>query len=65
MMAMGFSDVMPLSMLQHVQVNLEEYRSSGKKSKKSAGDEYEEKVNAGAGSCSAARALCIFFGEIL
>ncbi len=50
-MAMGFSDVMPLSMLQHVQINLEEYRSNGKKSKKSAGDEYEEKVNAGAGSC--------------
>lgn len=46
-MAMGYSDVMPLSMLQHVQVNLDEYRGAGKKSKRSAGEEYEEKVNAG------------------
>ncbi len=46
-MAMGYSDVMPLSMLQHVQINLEEYRGTGKKSKRSAGEEYEEKANAG------------------
>lgn len=44
---MGYSDVMPLSMLQHVQMNLDEYRGNGKKSKKSLGDEFEEKINPG------------------
>jgi len=29
------------------QINLEEYRNPGKKSKKSAGDEYEERAHAG------------------
>ncbi len=47
MLAMGYSDVMPLSMLQHVQMNLEEYRGNGKKSKKTLGDDFEEKTNAG------------------
>ena len=47
MLAMGYSDVMPLSMLQHVQMNLDEYRGNGKKSKKSLGDEFEEKINPG------------------
>lgn len=44
---MGYSDVMPLSMLQHVQMNLDEFRGNGKKSKKSLGDDYEEKINPG------------------
>ncbi len=52
MMAMGYSDVMPLSMLQHVQINLEEYRGNGKKSKRSSGEEYEEKLNAGSLRCA-------------
>jgi hypothetical protein len=47
MLAMGYSDVMPLSMLQHVQMNLDEFRGNGKKSKKSLGDDYEEKINPG------------------
>ena len=51
-MAMGYSDVMPLSMLQHVQINLEEYRGNGKKSKRSSGEEYEEKLNAGSLRCA-------------
>ena len=46
MLAMGYGDVMPLSMLQHVQVNLDDYRNNGKKSKK-AGDDYEERLNVG------------------
>jgi hypothetical protein len=47
MLAMGYSDVMPLSMLQHVQMNLDEYRGNGKKSKKALGDDFEEKPNTG------------------
>jgi hypothetical protein len=44
---MGYSDVVPLSMLQHIQMNLDDYRASGKKSKKSLSDEIEEKINPG------------------
>jgi hypothetical protein len=47
MLAMGYSDVMPLSMLQHVQINLEEYRNNGKKSRKTANDEFEDRSNTG------------------
>jgi hypothetical protein len=46
MLAMGYGDVMPLSMLQHVQKNLEDYRNNGKKTKKT-GDEFEERLNVG------------------
>ncbi len=43
---MGYGDVMPLSMLQHVQKNLEDYRNNGKKTKKT-GDDFEERLNVG------------------
>ena len=47
MLAMGYGDVMPLSMLQHVQKNLDDYRNNGKKMKKPTGDDFEERLNGG------------------